>query len=49
MDLKYFADNVEMKLTPGQFVDLKRIEMQREACSKGTCIFGNATPVVRQR
>lgn len=40
------AYNNEMGLTPGQFVDLKRIEMQRDACSKGTCIFGNATPLV---
>ena len=41
------AYNREMGLSPGQFVDLKRIEMQREACGKGsTCIFGNATPIV---
>lgn len=40
------AYNREMGLTPGQFVDLKRIEMQREACAKGTCIFGNATSIV---
>ncbi len=40
------AYNREMGLSPGQFVDLKRIEMQREACTKGTCIFGNATPLI---
>lgn len=40
------AYNREMGLTPGQYVDLKRIEMQRDACAKGTCIFGNATPMV---
>lgn len=42
------AYNREMGLTPGQYVDLKRIEMQQDACSKGTCIFGNVTPIINK-
>jgi regulator of protease activity HflC (stomatin/prohibitin superfamily) len=38
----------EMHLTPEQFVDLKRIEMQRYACTKGTCIFGNGSALVQR-
>lgn len=43
------ADNAyrsEMSLSPEQFVDLERIKMQRDACQKNTCIFGNASPVI---
>lgn len=43
------ADNAyrsQMSLSPEQFVELKRIEMQRLACQKGTCIFGNGTPII---
>lgn len=43
------ADNAyrqQMSLTPEQFVDLKRIEMQEKACQRSTCIFGNAQPIV---
>lgn len=43
------ADNAyrsQMSLTPEQFVELKRIEMQRTACQRGTCIFGNGTALV---
>lgn len=43
------ADNAyrsQMSLTPEQFVELKRIEMQRTACQRGTCIFGNGQALV---
>lgn len=36
----------EMGLSPEQFVELKRIEMQRDACGHGTCVFGNAQPII---
>lgn len=43
------ADNAYragMSLSPEQFVELKKIEMQRTACAKGTCIFGNGSALV---
>ncbi len=43
------ADNAyrsQMSLSPEQFVDLERIKMQRSACQRGTCIFGNGTALV---
>lgn len=43
------ADNAyrsEMQLSPEQYVELKKIEMQRVACSHGTCIFGGAAGVL---
>ena len=45
------ADNAyrgEMGLSPQQFVELERIHMMKDACSKETCTFiiGNASPVV---
>lgn len=40
------AYQAEMHLSPEQFVELKRIEMQRNACQRGTCIFGNGTALV---
>lgn len=43
------ADNAyraEMQLSPEQYVQLKAIEMQKSACTNGTCIFGNVTPMV---
>jgi regulator of protease activity HflC (stomatin/prohibitin superfamily) len=43
------ADNAyreSMHLSPEQFIELKKIEMQREACAHGTCIFGNGTPII---
>jgi hypothetical protein len=43
------ADNAyrsQMSLSPEQFVELKRIEMQEKACVRGTCIFGNGTPLI---
>ena len=38
-----------MHLSPEQFIELKKIEMQRDACQKGTCIFGNTTSVLPVR
>jgi len=38
------ADNAyreAMHLSPDQFIQLETIKMQREACSKGTCIFSD--------
>lgn len=43
------ADNayrVQMQWTPEQLIETKRIEMLRQACAQGTCIFGGATPIV---
>ena len=43
------ADNayrMQMGMSPEQFVELERIKMQQQACARGTCIFGNATPIV---
>jgi regulator of protease activity HflC (stomatin/prohibitin superfamily) len=43
------ADNAyreAMHLSPEQFIELKKIDMQRDACQKGTCIFGNGTPII---
>jgi len=43
------ADNAyreAMHLSPEQFIELERIKMQRDACSNGTCIFGNGTPII---
>lgn len=45
------ADNayrVQMGLNPEQFVELKRIEMQTQACQHSTCIFGNGSALVQQ-
>ena len=46
------ADNAyreAMHLSPEQFIELKKIEMQRDACQKGTCIFGNGTPIINTK
>lgn len=46
------ADNAyrqQMSLSPEQFVDLQRIEMQKEACKRNTCIFGEAGGVLVAR
>lgn len=49
------ADNAyrsQMSLSPEQFVDLQRIEMQREVCSKGngcTFIVGNGSALVNAK
>lgn len=46
------ADNAyraQMQLSPEQFVELKRIEMQRDACKDSTCIFGNGTPIISRQ
>jgi hypothetical protein len=43
------ADNAyrtAMGQSSEQYVELKRIEMLREACSRGTCIFGGGTPII---
>jgi regulator of protease activity HflC (stomatin/prohibitin superfamily) len=43
------ADNAyrqAMSLSPEQYVELQRIAMQRQACQKSTCIFGNASTLV---
>lgn len=45
------ADNAyrsQMSLSPEQFVDLQRIQMQHDVCIKGGCTFiaGNASPIV---
>jgi regulator of protease activity HflC (stomatin/prohibitin superfamily) len=43
------ADNAyrsEMQLSPEQFVELKRIEMQQEACKSSTCVFGSGASVL---
>lgn len=46
------ADNAyrsQMQLSPEQFVDLQRIDMMRDVCSKGkgcTFIAGNASPII---
>lgn len=43
------ADNAyraEMGLSAEQYVELQRIQMQRAACAKGTCIFGNGSALV---
>jgi hypothetical protein len=40
------AYNSKMQLNPAQYIELKRIEMQTEACKQGTCIFGNGTALV---
>jgi len=46
------ADNAyreAMHLSPEQFIELKKIDMQRDACQKGTCIFGNGTPIINTK
>jgi regulator of protease activity HflC (stomatin/prohibitin superfamily) len=43
------ADNayrVQMQWTPEQLIETKRIDMLKEACSRGTCIFGGGTPII---
>lgn len=43
------ADNayrVEMQWSPEQYIETKRIEMLKQACSQGTCIFGGGTPII---
>jgi regulator of protease activity HflC (stomatin/prohibitin superfamily) len=43
------ADNayrLAMGQDTAQYIELKRIEMLRTACSRGTCIFGGGTPII---
>jgi len=48
------ADNAyrqTLNLSPQEFVDLQRIDMQKQVCAKGGCTFiiGNGTPVINNR